>query len=124
MFVWYIINAVYSVNNQVFTVSKTPFNTLMTYFAFYNIQKAHGVKAQKKSGKFQRSSSVAADSTQLMRWRGEGEAHNWCDIQFILWNSRWRSEAKALKEGGEEEKELHSGQTLSETHPATCKNEE
>lgn len=48
MFVWYIINAVYSVNNQVFTVSKTPFNTLMTYFAFYNIQKAHGVKAQKK----------------------------------------------------------------------------
>lgn len=48
MFVWYIINAVYSVNNQGFSVSKTPFNTLMTYFVFYNIKKAHGVKAQKK----------------------------------------------------------------------------
>ncbi|KAG7242877.1 hypothetical protein INR49_018132 [Caranx melampygus] len=42
-------------------------------------------------------SFMATDSTQLMRWGGEGEAHNWCQVQVILCNSRWRSEAKALE---------------------------
>ncbi|TNN68839.1 hypothetical protein EYF80_020874 [Liparis tanakae] len=34
-----------------------------------------------------------------------------------------RSETKALEEGAEEEEQLHSGQTLSETHPVSCKTE-
>lgn len=64
---------------------------------------------------------LATDSTQHMRWRRGGESHSWCEIQFILCDSRWRSETKALNEGGEEEEELHLSQTFSETHPATCK---
>ena len=70
------------------------------------------------------ASSLATHGTELMRWRGGGEAHSGCEIQLILGNSGWRSETKALEEGGEGEKDLHPGQTFSETHPATCKNEE
>ena len=64
-------------------------------------------------------SSDNADSTQLMGWRIEGEAHCWGQIQLLLRHPGWRSESEALKEGGEEEEELHPGQTLTQTRPAT-----
>ena len=63
---------------------------------------------------------ITGNSTQFMRWRVEGEAHTGSQIQVILWNSRWRSEAKALHDCGEEDEELHPGQTLSKTNPSTC----
>ena len=68
--------------------------------------------------------SVATDCTQFMRWRVEVVSHDWCEIQVIHCDSRWRSETKALEERGEEDEELHPGQTFSETHPATCTNEQ
>ena len=55
----------------------------------------------------------STDSTQLMRRRVEGETCNWRQIQFILCYPRWSSETKALQERGEEEEQLHLGQTLS-----------
>lgn len=50
----------------------------------------------------------------------EGEANAWSQIQVILRNSRWCRETKVLQEGGEENEELHLGQRLSQTNPATC----
>ena len=56
-----------------------------------------------------------------MRWRVESGACAWSKIQFILRNSWSRSKTKVLQEAGEEDEELHPGQTLSKTSPATFK---
>jgi len=53
----------------------------------------------------------------VWRWV-QGEAHDWCEIQIISRHSRRRSESEMLKEGSEEQEELHPGQTLSRTSPA------
>lgn len=68
---------------------------------------------------FEPSCSHTGNSTQFMGWRDEAEAHTWSQIQFVLWDSRCRGETKVLQEGGEEDEELHPGQTLSGTNPAT-----
>ena len=65
--------------------------------------------------------SHAGNSTQFMRWRAEGEAYTWSQIQFILRNPWSRSKTKVLQEACEEDEELHPGQTLSNTNPATLK---
>lgn len=70
------------------------------------------------SSSFHSSSSLATDRTQLMRHRAECEAHIRSQLQFILLEPWRRSEAEALQQGGEEEEELHLGQTLSQTHPS------
>lgn len=64
------------------------------------------------------AASLATDGAQLMRRGAEGEAHERCQIKLVLRDSGRRGETKPLQEGGEEEKELHSGQTLSQTYPA------
>ena len=58
-------------------------------------------------------------STQLVGWRIKGDAQSWGQIEILLHHSWWRSETEALKEGGEEEEELHPCQTLTDTRPAT-----
>ena len=65
-------------------------------------------------------SSHNRNSTQFMRRRANGSAHYWSQIQFILRNSWRRSKTKVLQEAGKEEENLHSGQTLPRTLPATC----
>ncbi|TNN68841.1 hypothetical protein EYF80_020876 [Liparis tanakae] len=44
-----------------------------------------------------------------MRHRAKDEAHSWCQIQFLLFNSRWRSETKALEEGEALEGDVSAG---------------
>ncbi len=60
--------------------------------------------------------SGASDRTQmdsmwvrLLLWDPDHLRHSW-----------WSCEAVALKKGGEEQEELHPGQTLSKTNPASC----
>ncbi|KAG7261802.1 hypothetical protein CRUP_037408, partial [Coryphaenoides rupestris] len=62
---------------------------------------------------------VVTENLTAMRFGSQGESRYWGQIQFILSHPRWRSEAEALKEGGEEEEELHPGQTFTWTRPAT-----
>ena len=59
--------------------------------------------------------------TQLVRGGIQCYPNNPCEVQLILRYTWWRSKTKVLQEGGEEEKELHLGQTLSQTHPASWK---
>ena len=63
-------------------------------------------------------------STQLVGWRIKGDAQSWGQIEILLRHSWWRSETEALKEGGEEEEELHPCQTLTDTRPATWHREQ
>lgn len=64
--------------------------------------------------------SQTGNSTQFMRGGVEGQAHSWSQVQVVLRDSSWRTEAKVLQQSAEEDEELHLGQTLSQTHPATC----
>lgn len=72
--------------------------------------------------KYEREASVeslATDGAQLMRPGAQGEAHYGREIELVLRHSWRRSEAEALQECGEEEEELHPGETLSQACPAT-----
>ncbi len=60
--------------NQVSIDTKTCFDTLLTYFMFCKIQEAHSCSSKKKHKIIMNShlsSSVATDSTQFMRCRGD-----------------------------------------------------
>lgn len=50
-------------------------------------------------------------------------AHGWSQIDLLCRNSGSGSEVKVLQEGGEEDEELHLGQALTGTSPATCERE-
>lgn len=63
--------------------------------------------------------SQATDGTQLMRPGAQGEAHYRHEIELILRHSWRRSETEVLQEGGEEEEDLHPGETLPQTCPST-----
>lgn len=72
--------------------------------------------------KYKREASVeslATDGTQLMRPGAQGEAHYRREIELVLRHSWRRSEKEVLQEGGEEEEDLHPGETLSRACPAT-----
>ncbi len=64
--------------------------------------------------------SGAFDRTQLMRGWIQYDSDYSFEIQIISRHSWWSCEAVALKKGGEEQEELHPGQTLSKTNPASC----
>lgn len=53
----------------------------------------------------------------------EGQAHSWSQVQVVLRDSSWRTEAEVLQQSAEEDEKLHPGQTLPQTHPATCEEE-
>lgn len=72
--------------------------------------------------KYKREASVeslATDGAQLMRPGAQGEAHDGREIELVLRHSWRRSETEVLQEGGEEEEDLHPGETLSQACPAT-----
>lgn len=59
-----------------------------------------------------------------MRQGVESQAHSWSQVQVIPRDSSWRTEAKVLQQGAEEDEELHPGQTFSQTYPATCERQQ
>ena len=62
--------------------------------------------------------STADNCTEFVGGGAQYEAHSWSKVQLILRHAWWGSKAKVLQKEGEEEEELHPGQTLSQTHPA------
>lgn len=68
--------------------------------------------------------SQTRNSTEFMRQGVESQAHSWSQVQVIPRDSSWRTEAKVLQQGAEEDEELHLSQTLSQTYPATCERQQ
>lgn len=60
------------------------------------------------------------DGTQFMGQGGVIVARRGAQTELIQRDSSWGSKAKVLQEGGDEDEELHPGQTLSRTSSATC----